>query len=196
MTSLVRGRERRGERLDDGVPAANRIGQLDGPERRVTLSGDGVRRERDRAIGELRDDDLIARIEGDGPEHGVGPRRDAGHEHQIVGTRAEKGGDGRRRLAQPRLAPPRRRLLAGELAQDEARRQPLDLITKGLLLPQHPRGRSADGAVIEIGELGIEKPLCEHRAAELGHGSDCTEWASDPADCRSAGLQACRVGQT
>src|SRR6185295_3632477 len=37
-----------------------------------------------------------------------------------------------------------------------------------LLALEHAPGRRADGAVIEIGPLGIEQPVIEHRAAE-GH---------------------------
>ena len=72
---------------------------------------------------------------------------------------------------------PWRRVLAGELAQHEARRLPLDLVAERLLLLQHARRRSAHGAVIEVREIRIEQPFCEHRAAELRHGWNCIEIA-------------------
>jgi hypothetical protein len=56
-----------------------------------------------------------------------------------------------------------------QLAQHEPGRLPLHLVPQRLLFLQDAPGRRADGAVIEVGAVGIEHPMFEHRAAESGH---------------------------
>ena len=66
----------------------------------------------DRAVGEIGDHHFVARRERNRPQDGVEAGGDVRHEHQIVGARSDEPGDRPRRLAQPRFAPPRRRLVA------------------------------------------------------------------------------------
>ena len=57
-----------------------------------------------------------------------------------------------------------------ELAQQEAAWLPLDLVPDLLLRGQHAARRDADGAVIEVGDRGVEGPLFPDRCAESMHG--------------------------
>ena len=56
-----------------------------------------------------------------------------------------------------------------QFAQHEPGRLPLHLVAQRLLLLQDAPWRRAHGAVIEVGAVGIEHPVFEHRAAESGH---------------------------
>jgi hypothetical protein len=73
------------------------------------------------------------------------------------------------RFAESRREAPGHRLVAIQLAEHEPRRLTLHLVAQGLLLLQNPLRRGAYRAVIEVGDVWVEEPVLQHRAAECGH---------------------------
>ena len=58
-------------------------------------------------------------------------------------------------------------MLAVELAEHEARRVALHLVSQLLLLAKHAARSGADGSVIEVDAARIEQPVLEHRTAKF-----------------------------
>jgi hypothetical protein len=170
----ARARRQRGRH---GVGGRRRRVALRGPRRRHRddLGAHRARHEpgrhHDRAVGLVEHDDLVARLQRERAQHRVDAGARVVDEHEVVAARADERADGVRRPAQQRT---RRtglvRRHAHQLAKQEAGRLRLDAALPGVLRLQHHARRRAHGAVVQVGDLGIQPPVAEEGAAEGGHG--------------------------
>ena len=177
-----------GARASVSAGVVNRILDARRPERGAGAIARDLRGERHCAIREVGDQQLVACAQRQRSEHGVQPRGDVGHEHEIFRVRAEESGNLIARLAQACRGAPRHRVLAVQLAKHEPRRLSLHLVAQRLLALQHAARRCADGAVIEVGAVRIQEPVLQHGAAEVtGTAARHIEKlvARDPADAEN-----------
>jgi hypothetical protein len=165
----------RRERFLDG--ANDRVRMLDGMRQRRLAHGraraacDVARRLRDAAVSERRGHDLVPGPEIERAEHGVGSGGRVLHEREIgfacVDEARHLASRGAEQGLRTKRAP---RVGRHQVTQKELGRSPLDLVPDLLLRLEHAARRRADRAVVQVGDVGIEKPLAEHSTAEVHRG--------------------------
>jgi hypothetical protein len=155
------------DRVRDLCGIAQRVWDLDRAHGRLVRTRNVRRGVRDRAVRVIRDEDLVAWPQIERAQHRVHAGRGVVHEHEIVTARAKELGHRERCHAHAwRLIAASADDDLGQLAQHEARRLALDLVTDLLLSREHALRRRADRAVIQVEDLGIESELLQHRVPE------------------------------
>ena len=124
---------------------------------------------RDRAVSVVGDEDLVARAQFERLQYGIHACGCVVDGDEIIRVASDEISHLCRGKPQQRGCRAWRTDESGALAQQEARGLPFHLVADGLLSRQDTARRGPDGAVVEVDNSRVQRPLGPHAMAKHWH---------------------------